>query len=107
MPKRSKGCAPARQSSSLSPHRWGQLAEYAVKFPLVGPRTLLAVHVPAAASCGSEEFRLAVEALPVGADAGVPDEPFFSVRFDHTYDTHEPLKSWAQRFSSILLRFAL
>jgi hypothetical protein len=52
-------------------------------------------------------FKLAVEGLPVGADAGVPDEPFFRVRFDHNYDAYEPLKSWAQRFLSILLRFAL
>ena len=59
-----KGCAPAGRSSSPSSHRWGQLAEHAVKLPLVGLRTLLAVDGPAAASCGAELFELAVEVFP-------------------------------------------
>ena len=41
-------------------------------------RNLLPVDVPAAASGGAELVELGVEGLPVGRDAGVADEPFFS-----------------------------
>ena len=53
----------------------GQLAEHPVKLASVGPRAgrFLAVDVPAAASGGAKLLKLAVEGLPVGADAGVPD----------------------------------
>ena len=34
-------------------------------------------------SGGAQLLKLRVEGLPVGADAGVADEAFFGVRFDH------------------------
>src|SRR5205807_10428721 len=76
----------------------GQLAEHPVKLAPVGPRArhLLAIDVPAAASGGAKLLKLAVEGLPVGADAGIADKPFFGVSFDHTYDAYKPLKSQAQ-----------
>jgi len=57
----------------------GQLAEHPVKLAAVGPRAchLLAVDVPAAASRRAKLFKLRVKGLPVGADAGIADEPFF------------------------------
>ena len=51
----------------------------------VDPRCghLLFVDVPAVAPRLAKLLKLAVEGLPVGADAGVPDEPFFGVCFDY------------------------
>src|SRR5690349_4616082 len=51
----------------------------------VGPRAghLLAIDVPAAASGSAKLLKLVVEGLPVGADAGIADEPFFGASFDH------------------------
>jgi hypothetical protein len=45
----------------------------------VSPRAghLHAVDVPAVASGGAQLLKLAVEGLPVDADAGIADEPFF------------------------------
>ena len=56
----------------------GQPAEHPVKLAPVGPhaRRLLSVDVPAAASGGAKLLKLAVEGLPIGADAGIADEPF-------------------------------
>jgi len=47
----------------------------------VGPRVgyLLAVDVAAAASGGAQLLKLAIEGPPVGADAGIADEPFFKM----------------------------
>ena len=55
----------------------GQLAEHPVRFGPVGPRVadLLAVDVPAVASGGAKLLKLAIEGLPVGADAGIADKP--------------------------------
>jgi hypothetical protein len=39
--------------------------------------------VPAAASGLTKLLKLAVEALPVGRDAGIADEPFFRVSLGH------------------------
>jgi hypothetical protein len=63
----------------------GQLAEHPAKFAPVGPRAyhLLAVDVPAAASGLAKLLKLAVQGLPVGADAGIADEPFFGMSFGH------------------------
>ena len=47
------------------------------------PVHLLAVDVAAAASGGAKLLKLAVEGLPVDADPGIADEPFFRVSFDH------------------------
>ena len=65
----------------------GQLAEHPVKLAPVGPRArhLLAVDVPAAASGGAKLVKLAVERLPVGADARVADEPFFARVADEAF----------------------
>jgi hypothetical protein len=54
----------------------GQLAEHPVKLAPVGPPAghFFAVDVPAAASGGAKLFKLSVEGLPVGADAGIADE---------------------------------
>src|SRR6516162_8034973 len=63
----------------------GQLAEHAEKLAAVAVHTghLLAVDVPAGASGGTKLVKLAVEGLPVSGYAGIADEPFFSVSFDH------------------------
>jgi hypothetical protein len=63
----------------------GQLAEHPVQFAPVGPRAgrLLPIDIPAAASGGAKLLKLAVERLPVGADAGIADKAFFGVSFDH------------------------
>ena len=63
----------------------GQLAKHPVKLAPVGPSTcdLLSVDVPAGASGPAKLLKLAVEGLPVGANAGVPDRPFFGVSFGH------------------------
>jgi hypothetical protein len=94
MVRRSKGRAPAGPR-----HRYriagASLPSKRLSSRWSGPRTLLAVNVPAVAFCGAELFKLAFEGLPLGADAGVPDKPFLRMRFDHTYDAYEPLKSWA------------
>jgi len=62
----------------------GEAAEHPQKLAPVGPRAgyFFPADVPAAASCGPELLKLAVEGLPVGADAGIPDEPFFGMCFD-------------------------
>ena len=61
----------------------GELAEHPVKLAPVGPCAchLLAIDVPAAASGGAKLLKLPVECLPVGADAGIADEPFFGGEF--------------------------
>jgi hypothetical protein len=63
----------------------GEAAQHPQKLAPVGPRAghLLPVDVPAAASGATELLKLAIEGLPVGADAGVPDEPFFGMCFGH------------------------
>ena len=63
----------------------GQLGEHPVKLAAVGPRagSLLAIDVPAAASGGAELVELAIEALPVGRDAGIADKAFLRMRFGH------------------------
>jgi hypothetical protein len=63
----------------------GQLVEHPVKLAPLGARArhLLAVDVPAAASGGAELVKLAVEGLPVGAEAGIADKPCFGVSFGH------------------------
>jgi len=63
----------------------GQLAEHPVKFAPVEARSghLLALDVAAAASGLTKLLKLAVEGLPVGADAGIADEAFFGVSFAH------------------------
>jgi hypothetical protein len=50
-----------------------------------GPRArcLLAVDVPAAASGCAQLFKLIVEGLPVGADAGIADKAWFAVSSHH------------------------
>ena len=55
-----------------------ELAEHPVKLAPVGPRArhLLAVDVAAAASHRAQLRKLAVEGLPVGADAGVAEGRF-------------------------------
>jgi hypothetical protein len=62
-----------------------ELAEHPVKLAPVGPRSrhLLAEDVPAAASGLAKLLKLAVEGLPVGADAGFAEEPFFGVSIVH------------------------
>ena len=62
-----------------------QLAEHPQKLTPVGPgaRHLLSVDVAAAASGGAKLLKLAVEGLPVGADPGIADEPFFRMIFGH------------------------
>jgi hypothetical protein len=64
----------------------GQLAKHPVKLAPVGTRArhLLAVDVPARTSGFAKLVKLAVEGLPVGADAGIADEAFFGVSFGHT-----------------------
>jgi hypothetical protein len=61
-----------------------ETVEHAKKLAAVGPRArhLLAVDVPAVASGGAKLLKLAVEALPVGRDAGIADEAFSEMRFD-------------------------
>ena len=61
----------------------GQLAEHPVKLAPVGPRArhLFAVDVSARASNLAKLLKLAVEGLPVRADAGIADEALF--RVDH------------------------
>jgi len=63
----------------------GQLAEHPVKLASVGSRArhLLPVDIPAAASGLAKLLKLAVEGLPVGADAGIADKAFFGVSFVH------------------------
>jgi hypothetical protein len=63
----------------------GQLAEHPVKLAAVGPRAghLLPVDVAAAASGSVKLLKLAVKGLPVDGHAGIADEPFFGVSFDH------------------------
>jgi hypothetical protein len=58
----------------------GKPLEHAQKLAPVGPcaRGLLAVDVPAAPSGGANLLKLAIEGLPVSADAGIADKPFFS-----------------------------
>ena len=46
-------------------------------------RHLLAADIPAAASGLEKLLKLAVEGLPVGADAGIADKPFFEVSSGH------------------------
>jgi hypothetical protein len=61
----------------------GQLAEHPVELAPVGPRAghLLAIDVLAAASGLAKLVKLAVQGLPVGADAGIARQPFFGVKF--------------------------
>jgi hypothetical protein len=63
----------------------GQLAEHPAKLAPVDPRArhLLAVDVSAAAPRRPKLLKLAVEGLPVGADAGIADEPFLRMSFGH------------------------
>jgi hypothetical protein len=63
----------------------GEAAQHPQKLAPVGPRAghLFPVDVPAAAPGGPELLKLAIEGLPIGADASVPDEPFFEMCFDH------------------------
>ena len=62
-----------------------EFPEHLVKLAPVGPRPrhLVPVDVPAAASGLAKLLKLAVEGLPVGRDAGIPDRPFFKVSFVH------------------------
>jgi hypothetical protein len=81
MPNRSKVLRARRSIRvTVTTSPGGQLAEHPVKLAPVGPRAgdLLPVDVPAAASGLAKLLKLAVEGLPVGADAGIADEPFFS-----------------------------
>jgi hypothetical protein len=63
----------------------GELAEHPVTLAPVGScaRHLFPVDVPAGASGLAKLLKLAVEGLPVGADAGIAEEPFFGVSFVH------------------------
>jgi hypothetical protein len=60
-----------------------QAVEHAEEFAAVGLRArhLLAVDIPAVASGGAKLLKLRVKRLPVGRDAGVPDEAFFQSEF--------------------------
>jgi hypothetical protein len=75
-----------------------ETVEHAEKLAPVGVRTRhpLAIDVPAAASGGAKLLKLAVEGLPIGADAGIADEPFFGRVSTITYDACKPLNSWTQ-----------
>jgi hypothetical protein len=53
----------------------------------------VAVDIPAAASCGAKLLKLGVEGLPVGADAGIADEPFFGMSFGHILREAKPTDS--------------
>jgi hypothetical protein len=59
--------------------------EHAKKFASVGPRArdVLAVDVPAAATGCAQLFKLIIEGLPVGADAGIADKAWFAASFGH------------------------
>ena len=101
MPNKSKGAAGEAVDACHRHHvAGGQLAEHLVKLAPVGAhaRHLLAVDVPAAASRGAKLLKLAVNRLPVGADAGIADEPLFGWVSTITDDAYKPLKSWAQDF---------
>jgi len=66
--------------------------EHAKKFGSVGPRAryVLAVDVPAAASGCAQLFKLVVEGLPVGADAGIADKALFAASSGHSYGDVSP-----------------
>src|SRR5262249_39828232 len=84
----------------------GQLAEHPVEFAPVRSRAgrLLPVDIPATASGGAKLYKLAVEGLPHGADAGIADEPFFRMNFDHNlwYPARLPLPKKLKRATLIL-----
>ena len=86
---RSTSAKPPRTASINPRHRHhvagSQLAEQAEKLAAVAVRAghLLAVDVPGGASGGAKLVKLAVEGLAHGADAGITDEAFFRVSFDH------------------------
>jgi len=63
----------------------GKPVEHAEKFAPFGPRAryILAVDVPAAATGCAQLFKLVVEGLPVGADAGIADKAWFAMSFGH------------------------
>jgi hypothetical protein len=63
----------------------GELAEHPVKLAPVGARArhLLAEDVAAGASGLAKLPKLAVEGLPLGADAGIAEDPSFGVSFGH------------------------
>jgi hypothetical protein len=50
-------------------------------------------------------LKLAVEGLPVGADAGIADKAFFGVSFDHIYANHNPLIRLAQAKCTKVLNY--
>jgi hypothetical protein len=76
----------------------GRLADHPVKLAPVGARArhLLAVDVAAAASDGVKLGDLAVEGLPVDADAGIADELFFEGVSFISYENHNPSIRFAQ-----------
>src|SRR5262249_14102117 len=65
----------------------GEAVDHPKKLAPVGPRAchLLAVEMPTAASRRPQLLKLAVEGLPVGADAGIADKTFFGMSFGHIF----------------------
>jgi hypothetical protein len=79
MAKRSKVLRASRSIRVTVTTAGDQLAEHPVKLAPVGTRArrLLPVDASVAASGLAELLKLAVEGLPVGADADIADKPVF------------------------------